>query len=261
MTKKDGKPENSFPSAEITDPAQEGQSLRCLAEDIFRKRDVLSPESLKSLSPEEVLHMFHELSVHQIELEIQNEELRRLQAELEAAKDRYFALYDLAPVGYLTVSEKGLILEANLTAATQLSVPRSSLIQEPLTSFIAREDQDIYYRHRKLLFETGAPQICELRLLRKDGPPLWALLQAAMAEDGEKKKPVCRVVVTDIHERKQAEEKLSMAYAELELRVQERTSQLSMANANLSVEMSERKQAEEDLRKCLKEEDPAKNIS
>ena len=261
MARKDGKPENIFPSADTTDPVQAGQTLRSVAEDVFRKREAPSPENLNSLSPEETQHLFYELRVNQIELEIQNEELRRIQTELEAAKDRYFDLYDLAPVGYLTVSEKGLILEANLTAATQLSVTRSSLIQEPLTSFILREDQDIYYRHRKLLFETGAPQTCELRLLRKNGPPLWALLQAAMAEDGEKGKPVCRVVITDIHERKEAEEKLSMAYAELEVRVQERTSQLSMANAALSVEMSERRQVEKDLRQFMAKDDPAKCIS
>jgi PAS domain S-box-containing protein len=260
VTKKDGKPGNILPLVEITDPEQAGLTLRSLAEDLLRKRGALSPESLKPLSPEEMQHMFHELRLHQIELEIQNEELRRIQAELEAAKDRYFDLYDLAPVGYLTVNEIGLIIEANLTAATQLSVTRNSLIQEPLTSFIVQEDQDIYYRHRKLLFETGAPQTCELRLLRKDGPSLWTLLQAVIAENGEKGQPVCRVVITDIHERKQAEEKLTMAYAELEVRVQERTSQLSLANAALSVEMSEHKQTEEDLRKCMTEDDPAKNI-
>ena len=261
MTSKDDHSGNIFPVAETTDSAQSGQTLRYLAEDILRKRGALSQESLKGLSLEGIQHLLYELRVHQIELEIQNEELRRIQAELETAKDRYFDLYDLAPVGYLTVSEKGLILEANLTAADQLSVTRGSLIQQPLTSFILRKDQDIYYHHRRLLFETGAPQTCELRLLRKNDPSLWVLLQAVVAENGEMGKPVCRVVITDIHERKEAEEKLSMAYAELEVRVQERTSQLSMANAALSVEMSERKQAEKDLRKCLKEDDPAKNIS
>jgi PAS domain-containing protein len=74
----------------------------------------------KTLSPEEARPVFHELRVHQIELEVQNDELRRAQAELEVARARYFDLYDLAPVGYCTVSEKGLILEANLTAATLL---------------------------------------------------------------------------------------------------------------------------------------------
>ena len=93
--------------------------------------------------------MLHELRVHQIELEMQNEELRRAQAELDAARARYFDLYDLAPVGYCTLSEQGLILEANLTAATLLGVARGALVKQPFTRFILKEDQDIYYLHRK----------------------------------------------------------------------------------------------------------------
>jgi len=79
--------------------------------------------------------VLHDLRVHQIELEMQNEELRRTQADLEASRARYFDLYDLAPVGYFTISERGLILEANLTAATLLGVARGALIKQPLTRF------------------------------------------------------------------------------------------------------------------------------
>ena len=268
MTNKDNKLEDITPSSDTTGSPQSGsyrlsseqagQTLRWLAEDIFQRKAGLSPEGLKALSPEEMQHMLHELRVHQIELEIQNQELRRIQEELETSKARFVDLYDFAPVGYLTVSENGLILEANLTAATLLGVTRTSLIKKPLTNIILPADQDIYYRHRKALFETGAPQTCELRLLRMDNPPLWALLKATMSDDGENGQPACRVVVTDIHERKRAEEKLRIAYAELELRVQERTSQLSVANAALSVEMAEHKQAEEDLREHKKGGPPLK---
>jgi len=108
--------------------------------------------------------VLHDLRVHQIELEMQNEDLRRTQAELEASRARYFDLYDLAPVGYFTLSEQGLILEANFTAATLLGWPRGALVRRPLTRFIVRDDQDIYYLHRKRLFATGAPQVMELRL-------------------------------------------------------------------------------------------------
>ena len=108
-------------------------------------------------------------------------------------------------MGYCTLSEKGLILEANLTAATLLGVARGALVKQPLTRFILHEDQDIYYRHRKLLFETGAPQVYELRLVKKDGAQVWAHIQATAAQDGESRR-VCRVVLSDITERKQAEE-------------------------------------------------------
>jgi PAS domain-containing protein len=87
--------------------------------------------------------------VHQIELELQNEELRRAQAELDIARARYFDLYDLAPVGYCTISEQGLILEANLTVAALLGVARSELVKQPISRFILKKDEDIYYLHRK----------------------------------------------------------------------------------------------------------------
>jgi PAS domain S-box-containing protein len=258
MIKKENQPENIPPPSDTTGSLQTvscelsseqvGQTLRWLAEDIFQRKGGLSQEGIKGLSPEEMQHLLHELYVHQIELEIQNTELHRIHVELEASRARLIDFYDFAPVGYLTVSEEGMIVEANLTIATQLGVTRNSLLNKPLTNFIMPADQDLYYRHRKMLFETGVPQTCELRLLQKDGPPLWVLLKATMSKDGGKGKHACRVVVTDIHERKQAEEKLRIAYAELELRVQERTDQLSVANAALSVEVEEHKQAEDDLR-------------
>jgi PAS domain S-box-containing protein len=155
-------------------------------------------------SPEDTTRMLHELRVHQIELEMQNEELRAAQAEIEAGRVRYFDLYDMAPVGYCTVSEQGLILEANLTAATLLGTARGNLVKRPLSHFIVKEDQDIYYLHRKQLFELRKPQEYELRLAKADGTVFWAHLTAtaAQAEDGA---PVSRVLLSDITERKQRE--------------------------------------------------------
>jgi len=165
------------------------------------------PVSLSTQTPEAIEQLIHELRVHQIELEMQNEELRKAQAEIEAGRVRYFDLYDLAPVGYATVSEKGLILEANLTVTTLLGVKRGALIKQPLTRFILTEDQDIYYHHRKKLFETGEPQSCELRLVRPNGSAFWAWLDGTFAE-GSYGEPVCRVVLSDITDRKQAEEEI-----------------------------------------------------
>ncbi len=171
-------------------------------------------DNLDALSPEEMRRTLHELRVHQIELELQNEELRQAQAELDAARARYFDLYNLAPVGYCTVSEQGLILEANLTAAALLGVARSALVQRPLTSFILPEDQDIYYLYRKQLHGAGAPQACELRMVEVDGMAFWARLEATVAEaaDGA---PVYRVVVSDISGRKRTEEALQEALDEI----------------------------------------------
>jgi PAS domain S-box-containing protein len=151
--------------------------------------------------------------VHQIELEMQNEELRRTQEELEASRARYFDLYDLAPVGYFTLSEQGLILEANLTAARLLGVARATLVKQPLSRFILPGDQDIHYRHRKQLLETGAPQSWELRLLRKDGDPFWARVEATTAQ-GADGAAVWRAVVSDITERKFEDEERAKLEAE-----------------------------------------------
>ena len=162
-------------------------------------------------SPKAARMMTHELRVHQIELEMQNEELREAQHELEAARARYFDLYDLAPVGYLTLSEKGLILEANLTFSTLLNVPRSALVKRPLSQVILKEDQGIYYLHRKALFETSTPQQCEIRMLKNGGEPFfWAQLDVTVAQDDDGA-PVCRVILSDITEQKTMEEQLRQA--------------------------------------------------
>ena len=181
--------------------ADAGQALRKRAEALAGERAGEMPEDLEALSPEVARRALHELRVHQIELEMQNEELRRTQEELEVSRARYFDLYDLAPVGYFTLSEQGLILEANLTAAKLLGVARGALVKQPLSRFILPEDQDIHYRHRKQLLETGAPQSWELRLLRKDAAPFWARVEATTAQDADGA-AVCRAVVSDITERK-----------------------------------------------------------
>ncbi|MDZ7760166.1 MAG: PAS domain S-box protein [Desulfovermiculus sp.] len=182
--------------------------LRQKAEALVMEQASRPPEDSAALSPEEIRQTLHELQVHQIELEMQNEELRTAQEEIEESRARYFDLYDRAPVGYCTLSEKGLIQEANLTATTLLGVNRAVLIKQPISRFILKEDQDIYYLHHKKLFETGEPQEFELRLLKPDGRFFWGHLTetAAQAKDGA---PVCRVLLIDITERKRAAEEAS----------------------------------------------------
>jgi PAS domain S-box-containing protein len=201
MTAKNTELEDTAPSS------SSGQALRRRAEEIFLEKTAALPENLEALSPKEIRWTLHELRVHQIELEMQNEELRRAQAELDAVRAQYFDLYDLAPVGYLVLSEQGLILEANLTAATLLGEARGALVKQPISRFILPEDRDIYYRHRKQLFETSEPQECELRMVNKDGTTFWAWLEATVAQDADGAF-VCRVMLSDITERKRGEEAL-----------------------------------------------------
>jgi PAS domain-containing protein len=120
---------------------------------VSRKTAPLSTENIEALSAEEIRQVLCDLRVHQIELEMQNEELRSKQAKLDAAHAHHFDFYDLAPVGYCTISVQGLILAANLTIATLLGVTRGALINQPITRFIHKEDQNIYYLHRKQLFD------------------------------------------------------------------------------------------------------------
>jgi len=173
------------------------QQLRQRAEEQLRADE---PKTTEPLSPEETKNLLHELQVHQIELEMQVEELRIKQSELDVARARYFDLYDLAPMGYLTFDKKGLILEANLAAATMLGVARKVLLQNLMSKFIFPEDQDIYYQQRKRIFESHAPQVWEMRMVRSDGSPFWAHLQATPAHNDE-----YWVTLTDITERKEVE--------------------------------------------------------
>jgi PAS domain S-box-containing protein/putative nucleotidyltransferase with HDIG domain len=203
------------PSKNLPVPDKSGQAGRDLRRRAEEKAKANESKTMETLSPEAARQVLHDLRVHQIELEMQNEELRRAQEALDASQARYFDLYDLAPIGYCILDQKGLILEANLTAATLLGVDRGVLIKQPLTRFILPEDQDIYYRHRKQLFERGAPQICEFRMLRANAAPFWARVEAtaARAADGAS---VCRVVMSDITERKRAEILLQESYAKYE---------------------------------------------
>ena len=196
------------------------------------KKVAESPETSDPLSPEATRLALHELRVHQIELEIQNEELRRAQAETDAIRERYFDLYDLAPVGYITLGDKGLILEANLAAVALFGVGRDTLVNRPLFKFALKEEADSYYWFRKQLVETGEPQSCELQMVKGDGTPFWAHLAATAARDvgGE---PVCRITLSDITERKRLMKSLHELNASLENRVADRTAELRKAHDEL----------------------------
>ncbi|GAB2879662.1 hypothetical protein GCM10027046_04560 [Uliginosibacterium flavum] len=185
-------------------------TLRLRAERRWTDHAMVFPDSFETHSPEAVQRLLHDLRVHQIELEMQNEELRESQAALDASRARYFDLYDLAPVGYCTVSVQGLILQANLTAASLLGVPRSALVKQPLSRLIVKEDQDIYYLQRKQLLESAEPQSCELRMLKNDGAQFWAKLMISAAHDADGA-PELRVVISDVSVRKLAEEALFRA--------------------------------------------------
>ncbi len=184
------------------------KDLRRRAEEVFGARETIIPVTS---TPGETEKILYELRVHQIQLEMQNEELRRTQEELDASQARYFDLYDLAPVGYLTFAEAGLILEANLAAANMFGVARAALIKQPIKRFLCKDDQDLFYLYRKQAFTSSKPHVAEMLLKRPDGSSFWAHIQATPAEGGE-----FWVSLSDITERKQAEDALFQAKAAAE---------------------------------------------
>ena len=197
----------SVPADRASPQVANAHVLRQRAEAQFSQESVSQTDALSEPVSPHVQQLVHDLQVHQIELELQNDELRQSHLALDSARARYFDLYDLAPVGYVTLREDGLIAEANLTAATLLGVPRSGLWNRPLHGFFVKEDQDGFYLLRKQLRESGEPQSRELRMTRRDGVQLWVHVMATVTTDHT---GACemRMVLSDITALKTLEGKL-----------------------------------------------------
>ena len=165
------------------------------------KRDVAA------MPVKDVQQLVYELQVHQIELEMQNEELRRTQMELEAARDSYVDLYDFSPAGHLTLDTRGTIVEANLRAGTLLGINRKELIGRPFApSFIAWDDQGTFRRHSQDVLKIGTRQICEVRLREETGAPRWVYFESIAVHDKLGHSTHWRTAFLNITERKRAEE-------------------------------------------------------
>ncbi|MBK5967102.1 hypothetical protein CCR95_24290 [Thiocystis minor] len=202
------------------------QDLRQRAE---ARLGMMDAPGMDTVAPDATAQLVHELSVHQIELELQNEELRRTQEALAVSHARYFDLYDLAPVGYVTLSEAGLIQEANLAAATLLNTSRGNLLHQSLNHFILPEDQDVFYHCRRQLWATGESQSCELRLSDANGEPRWIGLETSLIPTTDTPPPRWQAILSDITRRKQIEADLEAHRRQLEALVNARTAALSIA--------------------------------
>jgi len=194
--------------------------LRKRAEEILRERSV----DLSDLSLEEAQHLIQELQMHQIEQELQNEELLKankelfaVQEQLHKARKKYADLYDFAPVGYCTFDKKGQILEANLTAAEQLGVEKTNLINTTFDTYILQEDQDKFSSHLKKTFKTKTRQEDEIRLKRKGNSHFYAQLDSILIQDSEETPILCRTSIYDITELNRAKDALLRREGELAL--------------------------------------------
>ncbi len=169
--------------------------------------------------------LIHDLQVHQIELEMQNEELHKAQEQLSESLEKYADLFDFAPVGYITSDRVGNILETNHTFASQLDRERARLLDTPIWLHVATEDRRRLQLHLDQVFTTNDRQSCELRLEKQDGRKFYAQLDSIPVPDGDGAR-LCRTSVTDISARKGIEQELVKIHDELERRVEERTAEL-----------------------------------
>ena len=203
-------------------------TIREQAEALALENAATSTENVAQLSAEEISKTLHNLRVHQIELEMQNEELRQTQQALEAARARYVDLYDEAPVGYCTLTEFDLIEQANLTAADLFGMTRGALLKQPMSRFVLKEDQDIFYLLRKQTLISNLPQQTDLRLVKSDGTSFWAHLATTAGQDEAGVKRL-RLMLSDISEKKRLDSELDAHRQNLEQLVASRTAELSVA--------------------------------
>ena len=220
--------------------------LRQRAEEVVRTRSA----GTNNVTGDAIPRLLHELQTHQIELELQNEDLRRAQVELATARDRYADLYTFAPISYITVGHNGLIVETNLMATELLGAERQRLIGERLSRFVIADDVGLFFAHQKRVGRHEGPQRCELRMARASGEVFHAQLESAPgAPDGGS--GGYQVTITDISKLKQAEAELSKANDSLELKVDERTAELRRINEYLEAEIADREKAEQELHTVL----------
>jgi len=178
-------------------------SLRGGAEKQLAHSSKPSPD-LAGKTPEQLVH---ELQVHQIELETQAEELRKSKIALEESRDKYLDLYDFAPIGYLTLNDKALITEVNLTGATLLGIERSKLVNARFRKFIAEKDSEQWILYFMQVSNQDNKQTCTLTLKRSDDTLFPARLESIriIRSDGT---PTVRVAISDITDIKQVEDTL-----------------------------------------------------
>ena len=185
--------------------------LREQAEAVLRKM----PPTVPTPPTDEVKNIVHELRVHQAELEMQNEELRCAQLDLENSRDRFARLYDFAPVGYLTLDAGSVIHEANLTAARLLGLDRRALVRKKFSSLVAGKSQDDFYRHFQQVFAHADRQHCELQLRLADGTTFSARLESVVEPAVSGQPARCLTTLTDVTAQRRAESALRESQAQL----------------------------------------------
>ncbi len=175
----------------------------------------------------------HELQVHQIQLEMQNAELREARAQLERLVDKYTDLYDFAPVGYFSLDAAACIHEVNLTGAAMLGIERSRLLRRSFSGFVAPANRSAFDVFLRNVFADDGRKVCEITLKNESGSTLWVDLQGTYAAGPES---LCRLSVSDVTALKRAGE------------AQKRAEVLKAVNEALEAEVARRRETEKSLR-------------
>jgi PAS domain S-box-containing protein len=175
--------------------------LRKRAEDRLKEKSGQSPAPAASV--EETQCLVQELQVHQIELELQNQELQEARTELEVGLARYADLYDFAPMGYLTLARDGAIQDVNLTGARLLGMVRSRVVGARFSLFVSPEDRPAFDVLLAEVFTNRTRQVCELKICPEASAPLWVHFEAVISNDSGHR---CRALIIDTTERRRLEE-------------------------------------------------------
>lgn len=206
------------------------EELRYRAEDLWRKK----PEHPAEV--EDAQRMLHELQVHQIELEMQNDELQDSRNEMEVLLEKYTDLYDFAPTGYFALNEQGCILEVNLTGASLLGIDRSLLISQCLARFVTPKFRPAFLSFLQQVFSQPERLSCEATLLKKGGEAFWAAFHGTSVISSRDPQKWCWMSISDITAIKQVEE------------TKHHLEMMAKVNHSLQEEVIQRRAAEEDLR-------------
>jgi signal transduction histidine kinase/PAS domain-containing protein len=192
----------------------------------------------------------HELTVYQAELEIQNEELRQAQVELEEARNKYVDLYDFAPTGYVSIDSGHRIMEANLTLAKMLDIPRGELKQQQLRRFVHEADQDAYYFFHRGLFHEQTPQQTQIRLYRRDESALHVQLDGIPVTSKLATVTQARIAISNVSELTQMQDRVERKTDELII-TEAALEATSKAHAKVQAEVEQRQRVEAELRFLL----------
>ncbi|MFA6234433.1 MAG: histidine kinase dimerization/phospho-acceptor domain-containing protein, partial [Bacteroidota bacterium] len=186
------------------DDLSEDATLRRKAEELLKTK---AEDSRRQYSEAELLKLVHELDVHQIELEMQNEELVLAKSVAREAAEKYTELFDFAPTGYFTISREGLIREVNLTGSIMLGTDRSRIIDKPLRIFVSEDSRAAYSQFLEKLLVSGMQESCELMIASENDAPMYVFVTGIASENGDQ----CMITMADITKRKKAEEELVAA--------------------------------------------------